>query len=99
MKHHNYYIYILTNYNRTTLYIGVTNDLQVRLYQHKEDAEKKGASFTGKYKCIYLVYYEHYSSIEEAIYREKQLKKWSRVKKDRLITDFNAEWTFLNDQV
>jgi putative endonuclease len=83
-------IYIMTNYQRTTLYIGVTSDLRSRIYEHREKVYPK--SFTAKYNLTICVYYEVYSTIEEAIDREKQLKKWSRAKKDTLIDKFNKNW-------
>ena len=95
---HNYYVYITTNYTKTTLYIGVTNSLENRLHQHKQsvdDSEK----FAGKYHCHYLVYFERFQFIEHAIQREKQLKKWGREKKNNLITSVNPEWKFLNDEI
>ena len=95
----NYFVYIVTNENRTTLYIGVTNDIQRRLSQHYFDSQNTRKSFAGKYNCYYLLYYEGFESIEEAIQREKELKKWRREKKDKLITSFNPDWEFLNDQV
>jgi putative endonuclease len=84
---HNYFIYILSNKNRTVLYIGVTKDILVRLEQHK--ITKTGFAF--RYNCFDLVYYEHFKYINEAIAREKQLKRWSRIKKDILIKSKNAE--------
>ena len=95
----NYFVYIVTNENKTTLYIGVTNDIQRRLSQHYFDSQNTRKSFAGKYNCYYLLYYEGFESIEEAIQREKELKKWRREKKDSLITSFNPDWDFLNDQV
>ena len=83
-------IYIMTNYQRTTLYIGVTSDLRSRIYEHREKVYPK--SFTAKYNLTICVYYEVYSTIEEAIDREKQLKKWNRAKKDTLIDKFNKSW-------
>ena len=80
-------IYIMTNYQRTTLYIGVTSDLRSRIYEHQYKIYPK--SFTAKYNLSICVYYEVYTSIEEAIDREKQLKKWNRAKKDTLIDKFN----------
>jgi len=80
-------IYIMTNYQRTTLYIGVTSNLRSRIYEHQHKTHPK--SFTAKYNLTFCIYYEVYSSIEEAIDREKQLKKWNRVKKDALINSFN----------
>ena len=91
-----YYIYILTNKNNNVLYIGVTNNLQRRLYEHQN---KLVDGFTKKYNVNKLVYYEVYGDIEEAIKREKVLKKWARVKKDNLITNFNKEWKDLTNIV
>ena len=98
MWNYNYYVYILTNYSKTVLYIGVTNNLDVRLFQH---VEGKGTNntFTGKYYCSYLIYYEHFSDISSAINREKELKKWRREKKIALINSFNPEWRFLNNEI
>ena len=76
-------IYILTNKNKTTLYVGVTADLFSRLQEHKSGLNKK--SFTYRYNLYYLVYYEVHSSILEAIAREKEIKKWRREKKECLI--------------
>ncbi|WP_347923446.1 GIY-YIG nuclease family protein [Pontimicrobium sp. SW4] len=95
---HNYYVYILTNKNKTVLYIGVTNNLKERLYYHS-NPEAHSKSFSHKYNCKYLIYFEHFFEIEEAIKREKQLKKWNRAKKERLINFKNPDWTFLNDAV
>jgi len=86
-------IYIMTNYLRTTLYIGVTSDLRSRIYEHQYKIYPK--SFTAKYNLSICVYYEVYTSIEEAIDREKQLKKWNRAKKDALISNFNKDWNDL----
>lgn len=83
-----YYVYIVSNYTNTVLYIGVTNNLQRRLYEHQE---KLVPWFTEKYNCNKLVYYEECSDIEMAIAREKQLKKRSRKKKDILIDSTNKE--------
>jgi putative endonuclease len=90
-------VYIMTNKNNTTLYIGVTSDLISRVYQHKTD-EYPG-SFTSKYKLHKLVYYENFHSIEEAIDREKKLKKWTRKNKIKLIDKFNPEWRDLYDDI
>ena len=94
---HTYYVYILTNKNRTTFYIGVTNNLKIRLRQHLETIENPTTSFVSKYKLGCLVYYEKFTWIQEAIAREKELKGWRREKKLNLIKDFNPEFTFLND--
>ena len=93
---HNYYVYILTNKKKNVLYIGVTNDLKLRLYQHSNPLPYSN-SFTSKYKCYYLVYYEHFFDIEDAILREKQLKGMSREKKNNIISSVNPDWKFLND--
>ncbi len=97
MRDHNYFIYILTNFNRTVLYTGVTNDLSIRLTQHIEGINK--FSFTNKYKCHFLIYYEHFHYIDQAIAREKEIKGWSRKKKEDLIATENKDWKFLNDEV
>ncbi len=94
MFNHNYYVYILTNHKKTTVYIGVTNDMERRLNEH--NLEAKG--FTNKYNCKYLVYFEHHSDIRQAIDREKQLKKWSRKKKEWLINTTSPDWCFLNSE-
>lgn len=92
-----YFVYILTNYNKTALYTGVTNDLKRRLYEHKEGLDK--TSFTTKYKCYYLIYWDKFNDVEQAISREKQIKGWVRVKKEKLISEFNTDWKFLNEDV
>ena len=96
---HNYFVYIITNQNKTTLYIGVTNNIQKRLSQHHFDSLNAKKSFAGKYNCLYLLYYQGFESIEAAIQREKEIKKWRREKKNKLISEFNPKWTFLNDEV
>lgn len=93
---HNYFVYIMTNKNKNVLYIGVTNNLEKRVYEHKT-AKFKG--FSEKYNCHYLVYYEYFTKIEYAIDREKEIKKWRREKKDNLISSFNPEWKFLNNDI
>ena len=98
MKFHNYYVYIVTNPQKTTLYTGVTNDLDRRLSEHLEDSNGLQRTFAGKYQCYNLIYYEYYSHIEWAIAREKQIKKWRREKKVALINFFNPDWRFLNDE-
>jgi len=94
-KDHTYYVYILTNPSKTVLYIGVTNSLTTRLIQHFENRGKK-KTFAGRYSCYQLIYYEVYQYINEAIAREKQLKRWSRKKKETLINKENPNWNFLN---
>jgi len=95
---HNYYVYILTNKSKTVLYTGVTNDLKSRLYFHKNPTALSKA-FTTKYKCYYLIYYEHFTDINQAIDREKQIKGYRRLKKENLIYEFNPEWNFLNNKI
>ena len=90
------YIYIVSNITRTVLYIGVTSNLYARIYQHKNN---EGTVFTKKYKCIDLLYFEFYDSIEGAILREKQLKKWKREWKENLIKSFNPDKLDLFDSV
>ena len=97
MRFHNYYVYIITNKTKTVLYVGLTNDLAIRLQQHIE--HENPLSFTAKYKCHYLLYYEHYQYVNEAIAREKEIKGWSRGKKNALIEAENKEWKFLNDEI
>lgn len=96
---HNYYVYILTNKNRTVLYTGVTNNLKDRLRYHKENAVIHSKAFTSKYNCFYLIYYERFQLIDDAIKREKQIKGWLRIKKENLINEFNPHWKFLNDEI
>jgi putative endonuclease len=91
------YIYILTNKNHTVLYIGVTSNLGNRLYEHRTGKYK--TSFTYKYNVKELVYYEEFLTIDDAIYREKQLKAGSRQKKLDLINGFNHEWKDLSNSV
>ena len=78
----------MSNTNNTTLYIGVTNDIERRVKEHKSGTLP---GFTQKYNCVKLVYYEKYSDIEQAIEREKKLKKWRREKKEWLISTMNPE--------
>ena len=85
----NYYVYIVTNEHGNVLYVGVTNNLQRRMYEHKQMTLD---GFTKKYKVHKLVYYEMTSDINAAIAREKQLKNWSRSKKNALVDSFNPEW-------
>ncbi|MCG6187216.1 GIY-YIG nuclease family protein [Maribellus maritimus] len=96
MRDHNYFVYVVTNKNKTVLYIGVTNDLQRRIYEHENELL---SGFTEKYNCHYLIYYEHFQDINDAISREKELKKWRREKKVKLIIEFNPEWKFLNAEI
>jgi putative endonuclease len=91
-----YYIYIMTNSRNTVLYVGVTNNLINRVYEHKA---KLADGFTKKYNIVKLVYYEIFEDIENAILREKQIKVGSRQKKIRLIDSTNREWRDLYDEL
>ena len=91
----NHFVYIMTNFTKSTLYIGVTNNLKRRVLEHDENS-MKSIGFSGKYNCRYLVYWERYEKMIFAINREKQIKKWSRKKKNNLIANFNPGWSFLN---
>lgn len=96
MTVHNYYVYILTNKNNTVLYTGVTSDLIRRLNEHRNG---EGSKFTKKYNLHKLVYFEHFSQIETAIAREKQIKAGSRANKFALIESFNQDWKDLTDDL
>jgi putative endonuclease len=93
MSRGNYYVYITTNPRKTVL-SGVTNDLKVRLQQHYENRGNK-QTFAGRYYCYKLVYFEHYSDIDQAIAREKEIKDLSREKKEELVASRNPKWNFL----
>lgn len=95
---YNFYVYIITNPYRTTYYIGVTNNISLRLQQHKENTENGNKTFAAKYNCKHLVYYERFSWVQNAIAREKELKGWRRKKKLNLIRSFNANFEFLEDR-
>jgi len=87
------YVYILTNKNRTTLYVGVTSNLMQRISEHK--AKVHPNSFTAKYNCFMLVYYQEFDSIELAIAEEKRLKGGNRQQKIDLIISLNPNWVDL----
>ena len=90
------YVYILTNSHNTTLYTGVTNNLQRRIAEHKLHLN---TGFSDKYNTEKLVYYEIIPIITDAIHREKQLKKWHREWKEELIRNFNPTWIDLSDSI
>ena len=96
MKAKGGYIYIMSNAHRTVLYVGVTSNLYARVYQHKFE---KGSSFTSKYNCKDLMFYEFHESIEAAIKKEKQMKKWKREFKENLINSINPDWEDLFDKI
>ena len=85
---HQYYVYLLTNRNNKVMYVGMTNDLRRRVYQHKK---KLVPGFTQKYNVEKLIYYETTSDVRSAIAREKKIKKWRREKKDNLVLSANPE--------
>jgi putative endonuclease len=90
-------VYILTNAHNNVIYVGVTSDLITRIHQHKSKIFPD--SFTAKYNCDKLVYYESFHSIEEAIGREKNIKNWKREWKDALINEMNTDWQDLSDNL
>jgi putative endonuclease len=93
---YNFYVYILTNKAKTVLYTGVTNNLKRRLEEHNEKLNPN--SFTAKYNLNYLIYYEKYGWIQQAIAREKEIKLLRRDLKLELIKEFNPNIEFLNNQ-
>ena len=98
MKHHNYFVYITTNPNKNALYVGVTNSLEQRLIEHYLNRQN-GRSFAGKYYCYNLVFFERHTYINNAIAREKQIKRWGRDKKMDLIKIENPKLDILNHTI
>ena len=89
------YVYILSNWNNKVVYTGVTNNLERRLYEHKNQLSD---SFTKKYNVNKLVYFDHTTDINSAIALEKKIKGWTRVKKDALIEEMNPRWHDLSKE-
>ena len=89
----NYYVYILSNCTNTTIYTGVTNNLIRRVYEHRQNADPH--SFTAKYDIHKLVYFEYTGDVKAALEREKQIKSWSRAKKNKLVNTKNPQWVDL----
>ena|SRR5260221_14682646 len=89
-----YFVYILANPHNTVLYTGVTSDLEQRVFEHKT---KAFAGFTSKYNCNKLVYFEEFDDIEEAIKREKQVKRYHRKWKEKLIEGKNPKWEDISE--
>ena len=89
-----YYVYLLTNWNNKVLYTGVTNNLERRLYEHKNGLVD---GFTKKYHVHKLIYFEYTDDVLAAIAREKQIKGWTRKKKNDLIESINPQWQDLSD--
>lgn len=94
---YNFYVYILTNKAKKVLYTGMTNNLKRRLHEHKSKLNPN--SFTAKYNVSYLLYYEHYGWVQQAIEREKEIKLMKRDCKLELIKNFNSNLDFLNDTI
>jgi putative endonuclease len=91
-----YYVYILASKKNGTLYVGMTEDIGKRIVRHKG---RQANEFTAKYDVLKLVYYEKRKSLEEAVKREKQLKRWNRRWKIRIIENFNPRWEDLFSKV
>ncbi|MCK5028277.1 MAG: GIY-YIG nuclease family protein [Bacteroidales bacterium] len=96
MWNYNFYVYVITNKINSVLYIGVTNNLERRIFEHKN---KSVPGFTQKYNIDKLIHFEHYDNINDAIRREKQLKKWNRKWKEELINKVNPEWDDLHEEI
>ena len=90
-----YYVYLLTNWNNKVMYLGVTNNLERRLYEHKNKLVK---GFTEKYNVNKLVYFEETQDVTAAIAREKEIKKWRREKKNQLVNRMNPNWKDLSSR-
>jgi putative endonuclease len=88
-----YYVYLLTNWNNKVMYLGVTNNLERRLYEHKN---KLVNGFSAKYNVNKLVYFEETQDVTAAIAREKEIKKWRREKKNQLVNRVNPDWKDLS---
>ena len=88
-----YYVYILANRTNVTIYTGVTNDLERRLWEHRNHTDPR--SFTAKYQVHKLVYFEETTDIDVALNREKQIKSWSRKRKNQLVEGMNPDWADL----
>lgn len=93
MKNHIYYIYLLTNWNNKVMYVGMTNDLRRRIFEHKN---KLLEGFTKKYNINKLVYFDETNDVLTAIAREKEIKRWRREKKNKLVESMNPEWNDLS---
>ena len=89
-----FYVYLLTNHNNKVMYVGMTNDLKRRVYEHKT---KQLSGFTEKYNLSKLAYFEETSDVHAAITREKEIKKWRREKKNQLVVPTNPEWKDLSE--
>ena len=94
-KEKHYFVYLLTNWNNKVMYVGVTNDLDRRMYEHKN---KLIEGFSEKYNINKLVYFEETIDVTAALAREKEIKKWRRQKKNNLVLSVNPEWKDLSEQ-
>jgi putative endonuclease len=92
-KSRNYYVYLITNWNNRVMYVGFTNNLARRIYEHKNKLVK---GFIKKYNGNKLVYFEETQHVTTAIYREKEIKRWRREKKDKLVNSMNPTWRDLS---
>jgi putative endonuclease len=90
-----YFVYLLTTWNNKAMYVGVTNDLERRIYEHKN---KVLNGFTEKYNINKLVYFEHTTDVTAALEREKEIKKWRSEKKNNLVQDQNPSWKDLSEE-
>ena len=93
----NYYVYILTNTTGVAIYVGVTNDLVRRMYEHRNKLDPN--SYTAKYNIHKLVYYEYTEDVRAAIEREKQIKGWNRARKNKLVESRNPRWEDLYETI
>lgn len=91
-----YYVYILTKSRNSTFYVGITSDLQKRIFEHKQ---KIADGYTKKHDVTQLVYYEIFNDPENAIKREKRLKKWNRAWKMKVIEEKNPDWNDLYEEI
>lgn len=91
----NYYVYLSTNWNNRVMYVGMANNLERRMYEHKN---KLIEGFTKKYNIDRLVYFVETSDVNAALSREKEIKKWRREKKDSLVLSSNPEWKDLSEE-
>jgi putative endonuclease len=89
----NYFVYLLTNWNNEVMYVGMTNNLERRIYEHKNKLLK---GFTEKYNVNKLVYFEQTEDVSASIAREKEIKKWRREKKNKLVNLMNPDWEDLS---
>ncbi len=98
MKLHQYFLYIVTNPTKTVLYVGIANNLPQRITEHYLSRSSQ-KTFAGRYYCYNLIYFEMGKYVEDIIRREKEIKGWTRKKKEILIESENPEWRFLNEDI